>query len=168
MYLTTISELNYEIMLKLDYDATLIFCQVNHTIADICKNPQFWHQKIPYDSHYTEIKHETKESINALKDKRVYGMHIEKFPSIEFILPKRLLDLIEMHHLIFDTQKQYTDKMITIVYYDGWYVKYSANDDKDYNVFVEYEVNLKEVEYVLMNVYYYIFNNIDIEINYTD
>ena len=62
---------------------------VNQTIVKIC-NPKFWHEKIQYDDQFIDIKDTVNRWIARLKDSREI-MLIENMPSIELILPKRIL-----------------------------------------------------------------------------
>lgn len=164
MYLTNIADLNYEIMLRLDYQATLQYCMVNQTIVKIC-NPKFWHEKIQYDDQFIDIKDTVIRWIARLKDSREI-MLIENMPSIELILPKRiLLDIPKREN---DNIQRITTKLISIYFNHEWYIRYSETNNDDYNLLVEYPLTVDEVNYILMNVFYYIYNNVDIDIAITD
>ena len=160
MYLN--EDMNYEVMLRLDYDSALQFCQSNSTIQKICQSPQFWQDKIPYDENYIFIKQYTNNIIHDLENKRLAGLHIEHFPSIEYMLPKRILSLIQN-----DTIVNNTNNMISIYNSNNqWIVQY--NEKHPYYQFNQiYPVTLNEVTNILMNAYYYSYNN-DIELNFTD
>ena len=160
MYLNM--DMNYEIMLRLDYDSTLQFCQSDSTIQKICQSPQFWQDKIPYDENYELIKEYTNNTIDDLENKRVSGVHIENFPDIEYMLPKRILSLIRN-----DTIVNNTNNMISIYILNSqWMIQY--NEKHPYYQFNEtYSATLNEVTNILMNAYYYSYNT-NIEFNFTD
>lgn len=160
MYLTNIEELNHEIMLRLDYKATMQFCQTN-SMFNLCHDVQFWEDKIPYDDHYVEIKSKTLQTIDGLKKGIGISIKPEKIP-IRYLLPERIFLRIvkDLEELELEDPDVNHVKYINLFYYNGiWYVKY-IEEHNFYPFRFDYRSDIDEVTSILMKSYYYHYNGV--------
>ena len=157
MYLTYIDELNHEIMLRLDYTSTLKFCQTNK-MFNLCNDLQFWQDKIIYDDHYLEIKNNTLQAIDHLKEGAI-RIDVSKTP-IKYILPSRIVNQIKEDLEELDIEKPDINKLIIIylfLYNHVWYVKYiDLHNGIPFRF--DYESTIEEINTILMKSYYYHYN----------
>ncbi len=148
--LTTLDELNHEIMLRLDYKSTLQFCQTN-SFFNKCYDVKFWEDKIYYDDHYLDIKnsvYQTIDNIERLDKMNIQsGISIKHFPPIQYILPTAIVMNINTDIEDLDLDAGYIN---IFTYHDIWFIKYYD---------FKYAVNREEIKMILIKSYYYHYNH---------